>query len=195
MLKTIGANEMVLKKKQIYDDHNPLNRSRCDWSVLRYQNEGRDAYSKIMKPNDNDCNLFASVALDIICSVMRGEEADAFPTLEEYKTLSVTQTFRNGSISKIWFCKSYQGRQEDRTTAANVLPQDEEDRVSVIYDIPMCQDLDKKSTVKTIMEYNQRIASFILPSSNVNEEFSTSTPILKDCLIAMGRDGSPIITT
>ena len=137
--------------------------------------------------------------LDIIRTILKAEAEGAFPSLEECQNISKREAFRNGTSPATWFCRSYQGQEEilEESSEEGLEEESEpqqQNGISVIYDVPMRQDLNKKSTVKGIMEYTQKIASFILKSSeNTNDVVTSHTPILQDCCIAMGGDGSPIM--
>ena len=186
--KIFIIHEEELKKHNIYNSNNEEQLSRCRqyWKDMRKEAEG--SFENIMQPNESDCNLFAGVVLDITKSIIKAESKGTFPSLQDCKELLRTEAFKNGIVSpKVWDGRVYYGQQANSNSSGT--------KERVIYDVPMYKDLNKTSTVLEIMRYLLDINSYILKNGKEGDEFFKDfKPILEEARIAMGGDGSPIIS-
>ena len=189
ILKVVIIDEKELKKSGLYNSNSELelNRKWHNWEEIRSQPES--SFESIVKPNDNDTELFAGVVLDIIKGIIKSEVDGVFPSLTECKNLLKTKAYKNGGKPRVWKGDAYYGYNVDSHQN-----DDELDSEKVIYDVPMHEDLNKNSTVLEILEYVREINEFIINNGEETEGFEHFRPILHDARISMAGDGSPIIS-
>ena len=189
ILKVVIIDEKELRKSGLYNSNSELelNRKWHNWEEIRSQPES--SFESIVKPNDNDTELFAGVVLDIIKGIIKSEVDGVFPSLAECKNLLKTKAYKNGGKPRVWKGDAYYGYNVDSHQN-----DDELDSEKVIYDVPMHEDLNKNSTVLEILEYVREINEFIINNGEETEGFEHFRPILHDARISMAGDGSPIIS-